>query len=558
MTGDGKCWEKSVKLPHTINVHETSVLVFENPVEEETELHILGGSGNYGKTHYKLNSKGWSVASELPYHFCSGKAVSLGNELHILGGSESTTNIHYTWDGGIWEKALDLPYDIAGATAVVFGKSIHLIGGKGSYKRNHYKLMGEWEKIELPSTIGDISFASSVVYNGCIHVLGGTESNGHYLFDTSNWSVGEPIPTDANTTSGQSAIAGITNSSETKRLWIGGQRAYYLSDNNSWVGYQEFPRNISHGSICELNGELVLLSGTKIYSISNPDNIEEITGINVSDSTIVKDGNKIHILGSSVSGYENNHSVIYDDGSWEVEENLPITLRNISAVLYDDEIHMIGECDNYYNHYKLTKDGGCENISTTPFKTKNGQRLVSLNGKIYGVTLLNDNGELHLIMYSFNNGQWVSVSDTKLGSYYESDNYIDNYSLVVFQNRIHVLLNIASQNILKHLVWCGSEFLSYDTINITNWESMQAIAFGNYIHIFGYNGIVTEHLITQYELFNHPAIIVHLEAGHTFLCDKTAFLPSVGIVEEVEHGYRSTDSGVYQFLMVKESPYSIS
>ena len=557
MTDDNTCWVKSIRLPHTINVHESSVLVFNNPVEEKTEVHILGGIGKYSKTHYRFDGDEWSIASELPYAFCSGKAVSNGNEIHILGGINTSLKDHYKWDGGTWEQSKELPYDVTGSTLIAFGKSIHLIGGVDSYTRNHYKFIEDWEELELPSTIDGISFASAAIYGGCIHILGGLNSTNHYTFNGTVWETGEPIPEDGNNTSSQSASSGIIGESNSKKLWITGRRAYYLDTNGSWVGYQEFTRNISHGSMCKLGNDIVLLSGNKMYSVSDMNDIKNISGTVVSDSAIVKDGGKIHILGSSTTGFEKRH-VVYNNGEWEEQKSLPVIMRNISAVLLNEEIHLIGECDSYYNHYKITKNGEYENVSPAPFSTLHGQKLVSLGKCIYSVSLVNNNESLRLLLYKFNGNQWSLEDETNIGKYYNYYDYMSNCSVVVFQNRIHILVYIPNQQSLKHLVWSGSEFIFYGSTTLYNWECIQSVVSDNYIHVFGYNGNVTEHLLTQYNVSQQPSIEVFLEKNHTFLCDKTAFLPNVGIVEEVDYGYRATDSGVYRFLMVRKSPYSIS
>ena len=85
--------------------------------------------------------------------------------------------------------------------------------------------------------------------------------------------------------------------------------------------------------------------------------------------------NEIHILGSGDSGYTNHYK--YDGSTWTEVSTLPYNFYDGSAVVHNNEIHILGSGDSsgYTNHYKY--DGSTwTNVSTLPYNFCYGSAVV--------------------------------------------------------------------------------------------------------------------------------------------------------------------------------------
>ena len=136
---------------------------------------------------------------------------------------------------------------------------------------------------------------------------------------------------------------------------------------------------------------------------------------------------------------------------------------------------------------------------------------------------------------------------------------IDAFSVVEFKNRLHVIF-IDNTSKLRYLVFVGEGFIEYKGVENADFLEVSAVPYNGYIHIFASDDAITEHYCMGYALSGDKVLEVYLPKGHQLLCNKNDFLPIVGIVEETESGYVSTDSGIYRFVITSdtEPTYSIA
>ena len=103
----------------------------------------------------------------------------------------------------------------------------------------------------------------------------------------------------------------------------------------------------------------------------------------ISYSAAVVYKNEIHMLGGIYRGSDTSYSKYhykYDGTSWSKVSTLPYSFYNGCAVVYNDEIHILGSGDTSYTkrHYKY--DGtSWSNVSTLPYDFYNGCAVVYHN-----------------------------------------------------------------------------------------------------------------------------------------------------------------------------------
>ena len=250
-------------------------------------------------------------------------------------------------------------------------------------------------------------------------------------------------------------------------------------------------------------------------------------------SAVVLDG-EIHILGFSDGGgdFAGRSHYKYSNGSWIKETSAPYDCGSGCAVVYRNEIHILGG-DNpqyYTKHYKLS-NGVWTEVSTLPYDFYTGNAVV-LNNKIhifgsssstystnhyvydgvswsaatalprnvtnrYESVVLND--EIHIIgydsMYSgseqrfhykfvdYSGGYWQTVSTPP----FPTDDWACQRVAIVFNNEIHLLgsnSNKASSDKRKHYKFTNGVWTEDLTLPL-DFSSGSAVVLDNKIHILG-------------------------------------------------------------------------
>ena len=479
-TSEDYSWTPVSILPYSL--FEGSAVVYNN------EIHVLGGSRK--KTaHYKLNGIEWTSVSTLPYDFYSGSAVVYNNEIHILGGNGGGSK-HYKWDGTSWTSVSTLPYYFYEGSAVVYNNEIHILKGN----RGHYKWDGtSWTEVSaFPYTCDE--YSSAVVYNNEIHVLGGSydgdDLNCHYKWDGTSWTEVSTLPY----TLYKGYVVVLENEMHVIDVY---NAAYYKWNGTSWTEIPTyiFPTQLNTNYIVLVyNNEIhIMYSYTDDhddYIIRHCVLVKKYIPINaswtevstlpyrLSESSAVVYNNEIHVLG----GFQDaGKHYKWDGTSWTEVSTLPYYFWNGSAVVYNNEIHILGDGDwpgvTYYSrsHYKW--DGtSWTRLSDLPREFAYGSAVV-YNNEIHILGEYLGSGDKSISHYKWDGTSWTRLLDLPYA--------FEHGSAVVYNNEIHILGG--DRAAYNHYKWDGTSWtrvsvLPYDTERIRN---ASAVVYNDAIHLFG-------------------------------------------------------------------------
>lgn len=194
-------------------------------------------------------------------------------------------------------------------------------------------------------------------------------------------------------------------------------------------------------------------------------------------SAVVFNG-EIHILG----GYFNKTGHYKGDGSsWtKLATSLPYEFYRGSAVVFDDEIHIMGspESDTGTNHYKW-------NGLTW---TKLAKLPMNYTFAYGSAVVFND--EIHLIN-NYDHYKGDGSSWTKLATSLPWSSYMA--SAVVFNNAIHAVGgNYSGAN--AHYMWDGNAWIKCPNLSYSFYNG-SAVVFDAAIHVLGGSASVNKHVV---------------------------------------------------------------
>ena len=161
---------------------------------------------------------------------------------------------------------------------------------------------------------------------------------------------------------------------------------------------------------------------------------------------------------------------------------LPYSFYYGSAVVYNNEIHILGGDGNATKHYKYN-GSSWTSVSTIPYNFYRGGAVV-YNNEIH---LLGGSGN-GMVHYKWNGSSWTSVSTMPYNFYYWSP-------AIVYNNEIHIMgsgIN-SSSYATKHYKWDGSSWTSVSTLPYNFCYGGSAVVYNNEIHILGSNKNQTAH-----------------------------------------------------------------
>lgn len=184
--------------------------------------------------------------------------------------------------------------------------------------------------------------------------------------------------------------------------------------------------------------------------------------------------NEIHILGSGNTSPCTQHYK-WNGVSWESVSTLPYEFYNGCAVMYNDEIHIMGSSNSSYRtkHYKYNGSNWSD-VGTLPFQLGYGCAVV-LDGLMHIMGGTNNN-KLH---YKYDGSTWVSVSTLPYNFQYGD--------VVALNDEIHILgTNYSSSYYKYHYRFNGSTWSSVSTLPY-NFYRGSSIVLNREIHILGTN-----------------------------------------------------------------------
>ncbi len=192
-----------------------------------------------------------------------------------------------------------------------------------------------------------------------------------------------------------------------------------------------------------------------------------------SGSAIVFD-NEIHIIGGAAGGVDTKHYK-WNGYDWTSDVDLPFQAEFSSLVVFNNEIHILGSnySSSYYKrHYKFNGSTWMS-VSTLPYNFRRASAVVY-------------NNEIHIIgsydsshyksHYKWNGSEWSSVSTLPYDFY--------DGSVIVYNNEIHIIGSNNSTNGKSHYKWTGTEWVSTSTLPY-DLAHAEALVYNNEIHILG-------------------------------------------------------------------------
>ena len=204
--------------------------------------------------------------------------------------------------------------------------------------------------------------------------------------------------------------------------------------------------------------------------------------------------NELYMIGSAYAvktGSVYDSSVVpygkyfykYDGTSWTRLTDLPYILYNGWAVIYNDEIHLIGFAleDSATNtnkqHYKWIGSGWIV-ASTLPFPFANA-KVVVYNNEIHLLGFYNgSSSEFNTAHYKWNGTSWSSVSTLPYA-------FSNRTIAAVHDSEIHLMGGIDTATSKNHFVWNGTEWTEVGTLPFELNNSGSAIKFNEDLLLFG-------------------------------------------------------------------------
>ena len=499
-------WTETQYVPNAeIGINKDDISAYIKPYAEGEETGLEG--------EIVVTSEGLMInrRTSMPYPFGYGCAVVYNDQIIILGGDRKDRDSFdfYSWNGDKWDSTIpSLPYTLNKGCAVVYNNEIHILGGyQGSsydyrYRKAHYKCIPYDRNWESVSTLPyDFVGGSAVVYDGCIHILGGyvyslgTETK-HYKWDGTEWSEVSTLPYEFYYGSA------VVYNNEIHIL--GGAKnntAHYKWDGTEWSEVSMLPYEFYYGSAVVYDGCIHILGScsssdtyTKYYKWDGSSWTEVIYDIPhdyqfcYGCAVVYKNG--IHVLGGEsdiLGAYYNHFEFIYEKEStftptnekWTEVSTVPYNDSSANAVIYNNEIHLLGGFQDHYQHWKWNGSSWSE-VSTMPYFMWNGKAIEYNNelhvlggGDYPGVTGV---AQYH---YKWDGTEWSEVSTLPYAFCYGC--------AVVYNNEIHIMGEYTGSSYsTAHYKWDGTSWTKVSTLPY-KFENGCAVVWNNEIHIMGSN-----------------------------------------------------------------------
>lgn len=185
---------------------------------------------------------------------------------------------------------------------------------------------------------------------------------------------------------------------------------------------------------------------------------------------------ELHLLGSSTNLRKHYK---WNGHEWSEVSSLPYDFCYTSAVVYNNEIHIIGSNSNTTDSRKHYKWNGTSwvSVSSLPFNF-----MLGSNACVY-------NNEIHIIAlsyhYKWNGSSWVTASTPPYQLY--------TSVVIVYGNALHIIGGTATENRRKHYKWNGTTWTNVSTPPMDVYGGCTATVYNNELHILGGDGGATNH-----------------------------------------------------------------
>ena len=158
----------------------------------------------------------------------------------------------------------------------------------------------------------------------------------------------------------------------------------------------------------------------------------------------------------------------------KIQNSLPYNFYNGSAVVFNNEIHILGSADSssYTKHYKFNGTTWTQ-VSTIPYNFSIGSAVV-FNNEIH--ILGSSHSGSYSNHYKFNGRSWTQVST--LPDYFYAG------SAVIYNNEIHILGGARYSSYTKHHKYNGRSWTQLSNLPY-NFYYGSAVVYNNEIRILG-------------------------------------------------------------------------
>lgn len=175
--------------------------------------------------------------------------------------------------------------------------------------------------------------------------------------------------------------------------------------------------------------------------------------------------NEIHILGSS--RYPANHYK-WDGSAWVLLASIPNDVADGAAVVFNNEIHVFGgNSANNNKGYYIWNGTSWSSASNLPWAFYGGYSIV-YNNNLYLIGGANRTG-----FYKKNGSSWTNMGTLPFDT--------SQYSAVVYNNKIYTIGLVDN---IKHLYsWNGSSWTDEGTFSFTVDEYSKLVVYDNEIHL---------------------------------------------------------------------------
>ena len=180
----------------------------------------------------------------------------------------------------------------------------------------------------------------------------------------------------------------------------------------------------------------------------------------------------------------------WDGTTWTSVSTLPYNASGGCAVVYNNEIHILGGVNYRQYHYKW--DGSTWTQSASVYVSGGYEGLIAGNAVVYNdaIYVFGGSADSYTEGAKWNGGDSWEQADT--------DVYVIGGSAVVYKDKIHILGSSSSGDATQHYTWDGAsetvdlEALPYD------FEGNQGIVYNDEIHILGGSFNTSHYIINGY------------------------------------------------------------
>lgn len=239
---------------------------------------------------------------------------------------------------------------------------------------------------------------------------------------------------------------------------------------------------------------------------------------NFTDGAAVVYNDEIHILGGTADNYAHYKCV---GDKWVEVSTLPYPFYYGDAVVYNNEIHLLGGRQNYNKHYKWN---GFEWIKDVDISRNfyNGGRACVYNNEIH----IFGGQNTYYSHTKYDGSTWSEVGELPY-SFQEGN-------ILIYKDEIH---SIGSINSKAHYKWNGTEWTQLENLPYPCWNTY-AIVYNDKIHLLGGQNNNTRHWTFDGATWENPGSMPYpFQLGRSVIYNNEIHILGAKEVDYVRNHY---------------------